>query len=512
MELEKMVYEKYIAPIVKVIDGERYVLSGDLEQYKLNMNEYAFIKGLLKKYGINEYIKTPNERSTRVSDLNYGNIESIGLSQNDRDRFNSIQYDEDGEIISEDYSELEKYLDEQFVPTHIRTIKDYHESGPFKAVQLGELLSLKLSDFELAHAVEYLQSKDIVVRGKNSSFDEFENFQYLNTYHNLGELPPALVGDEFENIFREYLEKKKIFDNLVSSNAPEQTIKAAEDDMYEVRNKLVEGNMRLVAYVASRTYMRFRTIEFEELLSIGNEKLMHIIDNYDINRGNAFSTYAYVCLVNSMLNGMKIYGTRNNVPISRQSQVYKLRKARDELFIKLQREPTNIELAAALSLKPSVIDQILMAESVMFELDNYSSVDEIFSDDNVIDAANSAMLREHFNVLLKTLTPREAKIIRMRYGFDDGKIYTQKEVGKILGLSANSISRIELKALRKLRHPSRSKRLRDFQYDWSDSPYTDGKVFERNKYEDDGSYGSGPTDGNIPDYFSEDYIPDKRSR
>ena len=248
--------------------------------------------------------------------------------------------------------------------------------------------------------------------------------------------------------------------------------KKIEQGDIEARNKLISCNLRLVVSIAKK-YMN-RGLQFLDLIQEGNIGLMKAVDKFDYNRELKFSTYATWWIRQGIQRAISDQGRLIRIPVHMGDIISKLSKVTRQLVQEKGREPTTAELAERLEMPEEKIVYIqrISQDPVSFETpvgqEDDSYLGDFLEDTNSLspsEVAENKMLKEILIKVLQTLTPREQKVIRLRYGIDDGRQRTLEEVGKEFNVTRERIRQIEAKALRKLRHPSRSKKLKDYLVD-----------------------------------------------
>ncbi len=253
---------------------------------------------------------------------------------------------------------------------------------------------------------------------------------------------------------------------------PEKRLEFQEliTDGQMAREHLIKANTRLVVSVAKR-YIG-RGVPFLDLIQEGNLGLMKAVEKYEYRRGFRFSTYATWWIRQTITRAIADQGRTIRVPVHMVDRIRQLYKTSHEIEQKLGREPTIEELAVAIDTPVSKVDWMmrvswlpLSLESPINDEDEESELGN-FVEDTIsptpIQSAYSRLLRDKIEEVLETLPPREARILRLRYGLENGRNYTLEEVGAKFGLTRERIRQIEGKALRRLRHPRRSRQLRDY--------------------------------------------------
>ena len=239
---------------------------------------------------------------------------------------------------------------------------------------------------------------------------------------------------------------------------------------FQARDILIESNLRLVVSIAKR-YLG-RGMQFQDLIQEGNMGLMKAVNKFDPQKGFKFSTYATWWIKQAITRSIADHARTIRIPVHMVETINKLVRTQRKLTQELRREPTVEELANELHMSPEKVQQIqkiaqepVSLETPVGEEDDSTLGDFIHDSDtpNPLDYTINEAYREEIDTVLKTLTGREEKVLRMRYGLIDGKSHTLEEVGKEFNVTRERIRQIEAKALRRLRHPTRQKRLAQYK-------------------------------------------------
>ena len=241
-------------------------------------------------------------------------------------------------------------------------------------------------------------------------------------------------------------------------------------DGQTAREHLIKANTRLVVSIAKR-YIG-RGVPFLDLIQEGNLGLMKAVEKYEYQRGFRFSTYATWWIRQTITRSIADQGRTIRVPVHMVDRIRQLYKVTHEMEQKLGRVPTNEELATEIAVPVQKVDWMMRVSWLPLSLESPINEDEEdselgqFVEDQLtptpIQSAYAKLLRERVEEVLETLPPRESRILRLRFGLEDGRYYTLEEVGEKFGLTRERIRQIESKALRRLRHPRRARQLRDY--------------------------------------------------
>ena len=310
---------------------------------------------------------------------------------------------------------------------------------------------------------EALEARGIRVEEENADLPLLDDAQIGRLEHEL-----SAEGVALDDPVKAYL--KEIGQVPLLSAEEEQTLaRAARAGDADARRRLSEANLRLVVSVAKR--YAGRGLPFLDLIQEGNLGLMKAAEKCEPDRGFKFSTYATWWIRQSITRAIADQGRTIRIPVHLVEHINRVRKTAGELLRKNGREPTAEEIAVRLEMEPDRVRELLQLaqEPVSLETpvgeEEDAHLEDFIQDEEAgipVDEAGRQLLRRELMSVLKSLTPREERVITLRFGLDDGRPRTLEELGKEFNVTRERIRQIEAKALRKLRHPSRAKRLRDY--------------------------------------------------
>ncbi len=327
------------------------------------------------------------------------------------------------------------------------------------------IIEMDLDIEELDKLYETLESQNIEIVDDLSAA-AIENFDVdLPKSLDIGSNDKSMTVDDPVKVYLKEIGRVPL---LTPEEEIELAIRIADNDQH-AKQRLAEANLRLVVSIAKR-YVG-RGMQFLDLIQEGNLGLIKAVDKFDYTKGFKFSTYATWWIRQAITRAIADQARTIRIPVHMVETINKVKKTNSQLLHKNGRDPSAEEIAAELDMPVEKVREIMRVaqEPVSLETpigeEEDSHLGDFIPDDDApapADAASMLLLKEQLNDVLKTLTPREAKVLALRFGLEDGHPHTLEEVGSEFGVTRERIRQIEAKALRKLRHPSRSKRLKDF--------------------------------------------------
>mgnify|MGYP002568158285 FL=1 len=348
-----------------------------------------------------------------------------------------------------------------------QVLKELLESGK----QKGRLTTKEISDA--------LEELDYDVEQVDKLYDTFEAYNIEIVEDDGGESIAPASNEELESVLsadgisiddpvKVYLKEIGRVPLLSAEEEVELAIRMSEGDV-AAKKRLSEANLRLVVSIAKR-YVG-RGMQFLDLIQEGNLGLIKAVEKFDHTKGFKFSTYATWWIRQAITRAIADQARTIRIPVHMVETINKVKKVNSQLLHENGHEPTNEQIAEKLEMPVEKVREIMRVaqEPVSLEMpigeEEDSHLGDFIPDEDApapSDVASHTMLKEQLAEVLSTLTPREEKVLRLRFGLEDGRSRTLEEVGKEFNVTRERIRQIEAKALRKLRHPSRSKKLKDF--------------------------------------------------
>ena len=357
--------------------------------------------------------------------------------------------------------------------TNIKSvINELVEIGKKQGFLTYEVIAKKTSNLDLdANSLDELYNalneNNIEIRSEDESDSDnnlLEDDPEFNIEHIVNESKDMSVNDNVRMYLKEI---GKI--SLLSLDEEQELSKRIASGDEDAKKILAESNLRLVVSIAKR-YVG-RGLLFLDLIQEGNIGLMKAVDKFDYDKGFKFSTYATWWIRQAITRALADQARTIRVPVHMVETINKLARVERQMALDLNREPTDSELAKKMNLPLDKIVEIrrisqdpVSLETPIGEEDD-SHLGDFLADERTMgpeEYTDYTMLKEELKVVLETLTKREEEVLELRFGLYDGTCHTLEEVGKKFGVTRERIRQIEAKALRKLRHPSRAKKLRDF--------------------------------------------------
>lgn len=349
------------------------------------------------------------------------------------------------------------------------------KKGELTYEEIGDALGkMDLTPDEMEILFEQLNQLGLTLKDDSGSFDDddFEptedDFKSVEEEEEI-ELDLSIPDDVgIDDPVRMYLKEIGRVPLLKADEEVELAKRMQEGDE-EAKNQLAEANLRLVVSIAKR-YVG-RGMLFLDLIQEGNLGLLKAVEKFDYKKGFKFSTYATWWIRQAITRAIADQARTIRIPVHMVETINKLVRVSRQLLQELGTDPTPEQIGAVMDLAPDRVREIqkVAQEPVSLETpigeEEDSHLGDFIEDEDAPapdEAASYILLKEQLEEVLETLTPREAKVLRLRFGLDDGRSRTLEEVGQEFGVTRERIRQIEAKALRKLRHPSRSRKLKDY--------------------------------------------------
>ena len=336
-------------------------------------------------------------------------------------------------------------------------IKLAKKEGVISTEEIGsKLINYELSAKDLDEVIARLESEGITVEQEEEELIKDD------------ELKEIISNVKIDDPVKMYLKDIGQVQLLTSEQEVELAKRILDGDQ-RAKAELTERNLKLVVSIAKK-YLN-RNMQFLDLIQEGNLGLLKAVEKFDYTKGFRFSTYATWWIRQAITRAIADQGRTIRVPVHMVETINKLSRVSKQLMQELGRDPTNYEIAERMGISEQRVSEIqkisqdpVSLESPVGE-EEESKIGDFVEDDSFKSPAESVaqdILKTQLLLVIETLTPREQKVIRLRYGLDDNHPRTLEEVGKEFNVTRERIRQIEAKALRKLRHPNRSKKLQDF--------------------------------------------------
>lgn len=342
-------------------------------------------------------------------------------------------------------------------------LKDGKKDGKLTYEEIGDAFEkFEIDSDDIDELYRVFEKEGINLVDKKNSKDDDEEVDV--TKEDLS-VPKGVTVDDPVRMYLKEIGKI----SLLTAEEEVEIAKRMEAGDEFAKKELAEANLRLVVSIAKR-YVG-RGMSFLDLIQEGNLGLMKAVDKFDYTKGFKFSTYATWWIRQAITRAIADQARTIRIPVHMVETINKLVRVQRQLVQDLGRDPLPEEIAAEMNLDVERVREIqkIAQEPVSLETpigeEEDSHLGDFIPDDEILspqDAATFTLLKEQLNTVLETLTEREKKVLTLRFGLDDGRARTLEEVGKEFDVTRERIRQIEAKALRKLRHPSRSKKLKDY--------------------------------------------------
>ena len=354
-----------------------------------------------------------------------------------------------------------------------KRLDDLYEYGKKKGTLtykeiMERLMDLYIEPDQLDKVLENLEALGVTVINENDPQPAQSSEDTPIDAINLS-VPDGVSSDDPVRLYLKEIGKYPLLTTEEEIALAKQIAEGTPVEQAAAKKKLSEANLRLVVSIAKR-YVG-RGMQFLDLIQEGNLGLIKAAEKFDYTKGYKFSTYATWWVRQAITRAIADQARTIRIPVHMVETINKLIRVNRQLAQELGRDPTPAEIAKEMGISESKVREIIKIaqEPVSLETpigeEEDSHLGDFIEDENApapAEVASNAMMREQLQEVLHTLTPREEKVIRLRFGLEDGQAHTLEEVGKEFNVTRERIRQIEAKALRKIRHPGRSKKLRDY--------------------------------------------------
>ena len=354
-----------------------------------------------------------------------------------------------------------------------KRLDDLYEYGKKKGTLtykeiMERLMDLYIEPDQLDKVLENLEALGVTVINENDPQPAQSSEDTPIDTINLS-VPDGVSSDDPVRLYLKEIGKYPLLTTEEEIALAKQIAEGTPEEQAAAKKKLSEANLRLVVSIAKR-YVG-RGMQFLDLIQEGNLGLIKAAEKFDYTKGYKFSTYATWWVRQAITRAIADQARTIRIPVHMVETINKLIRVNRQLAQELGRDPTPAEIAKEMGISESKVREIIKIaqEPVSLETpigeEEDSHLGDFIEDENApapAEVASNAMMREQLQEVLHTLTPREEKVIRLRFGLEDGQAHTLEEVGKEFNVTRERIRQIEAKALRKIRHLGRSKKLRDY--------------------------------------------------
>ena len=354
-----------------------------------------------------------------------------------------------------------------------KRLNDLYEYGKKKGTLtykeiMERLMDLYIEPDQLDKVLENLEALGVTVINENDPQPAQSSEDTPIDTINLS-VPDGVSSDDPVRLYLKEIGKYPLLTTEEEIALAKQIAEGTPEEQAAAKKKLSEANLRLVVSIAKR-YVG-RGMQFLDLIQEGNLGLIKAAEKFDYTKGYKFSTYATWWVRQAITRAIADQARTIRIPVHMVETINKLIRVNRQLAQELGRDPTPAEIAKEMGISESKVREIIKIaqEPVSLETpigeEEDSHLGDFIEDENApapAEVASNAMMREQLQEVLHTLTPREEKVIRLRFGLEDGQAHTLEEVGKEFNVTRERIRQIEAKALLKIRHPGRSKKLRDY--------------------------------------------------